>query len=408
MLFTENQESVIQDGVKWFRNSSEQIFEIDGEAGTGKSVCLYEIVRRLGLRAYQYMPMAYTGQASIIMRLKGFPHARSIHSSLYRLEKVPKMYGKTEQVKINTTFNTGEYTYNFRPLTTEEFPSDVDLMVIDEGYMPPEYMRQDILKHGRKVLVAGDSGQLPPIGGAPAFLTGYGIHHLTELMRQAKDNPIIYIAHRARHGDPIHLGLYGDKVLVIGEDELTNDMVLNIQNIICGTNKTRDFINNKKRQLLGFTTQLPQYGERLICRDNNWNVEEENIALANGLSGVVASPYSINSFNGKSFNIDFLPDLLQTPFRDLEVDYEYLISPYNVRKQMKSEKFGATQAWKTNGNKFEFAYALTTHLSQGAEYSNGIYYEEFLRSNIQNQLNYTGITRFKNRMIYVKKLKKFY
>ena len=109
MVFTQNQEDIIEKGARWFRNSSEQVFEIDGEAGTGKSVCLYEIVKRLGLRPYQYMPMAYTGQASIIMRLKGFPHARSIHSSLYRLEKVVKPYEKSEQARINTTLNTNEY-----------------------------------------------------------------------------------------------------------------------------------------------------------------------------------------------------------------------------------------------------------------------------------------------------------
>lgn len=299
--------------------------------------------------------------------------------------------------------------YEFRPLDEDELSNYVELMVIDEGYMPPSNMRHDILKHGKKVLVAGDSGQLPPITGEPAFLTGYNIHHLTELMRQAKGNPIIYIAHRARRGEPIHNGLYGNQVLVIDDSELTNEMVLNISNIICGTNKTRDFINNRKRELLGFTGKLPEFGERIICRNNNWDIEQDNIALANGLSGVVASPYSINSFNGKTFKIDFLPDLLQTPFYQVDVDYEYLISPYDVRNQMKSQRFNGNNQWyHDTGEKFEFAYALTTHLSQGAEYPCGIYYEEFLRSNIQNQLNYTGITRFKNMMIYAKKTRRMY
>lgn len=348
------------------------------------------------------MPMAYTGQASIIMRMKGFPHAKSIHSSFYHLVKVPKKYEDTPYIKMNTTFNTPSYTYEFQPLEVGELPNTVELIVIDEGFMPPDYMRHEIMKHGIKVLVAGDSGQLPPITGKPAFLTGYGIHHLTELMRQAQGNPIIYLAHRARHGEPIHYGLYGDQVLVIDESELTNEMIMNITHIICGTNKTRDKINRFKRDLLGFHTPLPNYGERIICRNNNWNIEMNNIALANGLSGVVSSPYSINSFNGKTFTVDFLPDLLNTPFRDVEVDYNYLISPYDIRRKMKNDRFG------TNGEKFEYAYALTTHLSQGAEYPCGIYYEEFLRSNIQNQLNYTGITRFKNKMIYVKKSRKYY
>ena len=105
--------------------------------------------------------------------------------------------------------------------------------------------------------------------------------------------------------------------------------------------------------------------------------------------------------NGQ-YRLDFLPDLLNEPFRNIDIDYEYLISPYDIRQQMKNSRT------YSNGELFEYANAITTHLSQGAEFPCGIYYEEFLRSNIQNQLNYTGITRFKQYMIYVKKTKKLY
>ena len=71
---------------------------------------------------------------------------------------------------------------------------------------------------------------------------------------------------------------------------------------------------------------------------------------------------------------------------------------------MKDNKFDRSN----NGELFEYAYALTTHLAQGSEYPCGIFFEEFLRSNIQRQLCYTGITRFKEFMIYVKKTTKYY
>ena len=60
------------------------------------------------------------------------------------------------------------------------------------------------------------------------------------------------------------------------------------------------------------------------------------------------------------------------------------------------------------GELFDFSYALTTHLAQGAEYRNCIYIEEYLRQQIQNQLNYTAITRAKSGLIYVKKTNKFF
>ena len=56
----------------------------------------------------------------------------------------------------------------------------------------------------------------------------------------------------------------------------------------------------------------------------------------------------------------------------------------------------------------EFGYALTTHLSQGSQYNNVIYIEEYLNKDIQNRLNYTGVTRATNSLLYVKRKKKFY
>jgi exodeoxyribonuclease-5 len=221
-------------------------------------------------------------------------------------------------------------------------------------------------------------------------------------MRQKENDPIIYLAHRARRGDIIHCGAYGNNVIVIEESDLTKNMIMNIGNIICGTNKSRDYFNNYIRTNQG-KDSLPTYGDRVICRNSNWNISIDNIALANGLSGYITSPVSVDRFDNSKglFRMDFLPDLLYTPFTDLKVNYKYIMSDYAARNEIKNNRF-------TNGELFEYAYAITTHLSQGAEYPAGIYYEEFLRPNIQNALNYTGITRFREAMIYVKKSRKFY
>ncbi len=402
MILNQDQENTVNDAINWFLNSSEQVFEIDGEAGTGKSVVLFEIIKRLGLKSYQYMPMAYTGQASIIMRLKGFPTARSIHSSLFEIIKTEKQYKDDPFKAVNTKLDTPLYTYEFREIPIGGILPDVELFIVDEGYMVPKYMKSALFKHGRKILVAGDQGQLDPIGDEPLFLTGYNIHHLRQLMRQSENNPIIYIAKRARQGLPIHNGLYGDRVLVINDDELNDNMLMNVGNVLCGTNKSRDFFNYRIRQLNGINVPMPMYGERVICRNNNWFIEQENIALANGLAGVICSPYDISAYDGTSITFDFLPDLLNSPFKGIKMDYEYLVSNYDRRNQLKNDRF------RNCGEKFEYAYSLTTHLSQGAEFPCGIYFEEFLRSNIQNKLNYTGVTRFKEYMIYAKKTKKLY
>ena len=392
------QEKVVQEAVDWYYNSSEQVFEIDGEAGTGKSVTLNAIVNRLKLKPFETLPCSFTGQASIVMRLKGFPHAKSIHSTFYKV-----YIEKVENDSFGNPLDKAKYKKSFRPLEVGEIDEDIKLIIIDEGYMVPDTMKHNIEKHGIKILVAGDSGQLPPIGGEPAYLTGDNIHHLTELMRQSKDNPIIYLAHRARRGEPIHNGLYGNKVLVINDTEFTDTMAIDIGNIICGTNATRDMFNSIIRNKKGMDTPLPQFGERIICRNNNWDLDVDGISLTNGLQGYVISPYDISYFNPNNnlYYLNFLPDLSKAPFTNLALDYDYLSAPINVRNQIKNNPY-------KKGELFEFAYAITTHLSQGAEYPSCIFYEEFLRSNIRNQLCYTGITRAKEYLIYVKKTRKYF
>lgn len=400
MVLNDNQERIVQEGIHWFKHESSQTFEFGGEAGTGKSVVLNEIVRRLGLSQYQYMPMAYTGQASIIMRLKGFPHAKTIHSSLYEVKEVYKHID--DHVDINSQFNVPKKCLDFVPKMPSGIPKEVELFVIDEGFMPPLQMRRVIESFGRKVLVAGDPGQLPPVAGDPAYLTGNNVRRLTQIMRQAENNPIIYLAHRARRGLPIHCGMYGNNAIVIEEDDLSDDMLRLLGTIVCGTNNTRDSLNNYIRyKIKNIKSDIPVFGDRVICRNNNWYLEKDNISLANGLTGTVVNMPDITTFDGKIVTIDFAPDLANILFESLPVDYKYLTSNHSARQEMKNLPY------KT-GEKFEYSYALTTHLSQGAEYHSGIYIEEFMRANMQNQLNYTGITRFRNNLIYVKKSKRYY
>lgn len=398
ITLNESQNMIVNLAIDHCIHSSDQVFEFAGEAGTGKSVVLFEIVRRLGLRPHEVLAMAPTGQAAIIMRTKGFTNASSIHSSLFEFVDVIDMDSKG-QPKIDKYYNTVKTIKQFVP--KKSLPSYIKLMIIDEGGMVPDYLKPIILKFGIKVIVAGDLGQLPPVKANPAFLYGDNILELTQLMRQCENSPIVYLARRARRGLPIHCGLYGNNVLVINENDLDDEMIRNSDIVLCGTNKTRETINaHIRKDILGINSTLPVYGDRLICRKNNWNIETCGISLANGLVGTVTSSPNAGCFDGKIFNIDFKPDLLDRPFINLNCDYKYFIADPKDRERIKNDKY-------SKGNKFEFAYCSTTHLSQGSEYKGGIYIEENLGS-IQNNLNYTGITRFRNFLIYVKKNKKKY
>lgn len=394
IILNQEQEKIKNEAIHWFLYESEQVFEIAGAAGTGKSVLIGQILRELGLEINQVAPMAYTGQASIVMRTRGFLNARSIHSTLYEVVETDD-----ENNALAARFGAKGKKKEF--VLRKFINPDIRLFFIDEAWMVPENMVKDILSFGIKVIVAGDPNQLPPVSGNPAFLTGYGVHRLTQLMRQAETDPIVYLANRAIKGEPIHCGTYGN-VMVIDEGDIIPEMIGFSDVILCGTNRTREIMNGYVRHLAGFEGNIPKYGERIICRKNNWEMCIDGIALANGLSGTVVNNPDPASFDGNIFKVNFKPDLIDRVFYDVPINYKFFIAPFDEKNGMKS----SFEAKWLLGELFDFAYGLTVHLAQGAEYNNCLYIEEYMRYDIQNQLNYTAITRAKQCLIYAKKKKK--
>lgn len=387
--YNQAQEKIIKEAVYHIKHGNEQVYQFAGEAGTGKTFTLKQIIKEIGIPLRKIAVMTYIGQAAIVLRTRGLYNAKTIHSTIYdcREEYVKDEHGN---LIYDTTFNV--------PLTKFIFfkrdLSDINYFIIDEGWTVPKSLKGDIESFGKKIIVCGDKGQLPPVKDEPAYLVDDNISYLDEIMRQGKGSSIIYLAHQLRQGKEISAGYYGD-VLVIEQKDLTEEMIRSSQILICGKNKTRDYYNKMIREdILGFKTTLPLYGEKIICRKNDWSLNVDGISLANGLIGQVVSHIGVNDFDGKLFWCDFKPDLLNAYFPRIACDFQYFISDYEKRLKLKNSRFSI-------GEKFEFAYANTTHLCQGAQYRNGIYISEYLGPDIQRNLDYTGITRFSDACIFV-------
>lgn len=399
IILTPKQQAIVDAAVNWYYNSSEQVFQFAGNPGTGKSVVMNAIIDAIGLAPNKVAPMAYVGAAAINMRLKGMYNAKTIHSWLYETIEVPK---KDENGKIvmNPYFNRPEVEYKRHLKDLKE----IKLMAIDEGGMVPLKMKKDILSRGKKVLVAGDLDQLPPVADQPAFLADGKVYILDEIMRQAKNSAIIYLCQRAKNGYPIHTGVYGNEVIVLEEKDFMNiaPQVLPTAGVVlCGRNETRERYTRFIRQdILHKHSKLPDCGEKLICRINNWTLESGGINLTNGLTGRVMNQPDVSTFDGKCFYIDFMPDLNPVPFTEIPVDYEFFTTDFSKRQQMKNFKF-------YTGEGFEFGYVQTVHVAQGSQWKTGIYFEEYMPTDM-NKLNYTALSRFSNKCIYIKKNRKYW
>lgn len=393
-FLTEEQQSLVKDCYHWFYNEKSLVFEYAGGPGTGKSFVLNVIINYLNIKRECIAPMAYTGAAAVNMRTKGLLNASTIHSWIYHAT-LSERYDKSGEIVMDEYFNRPKETLSFVPKI--QLNKNIKLIIIDEAYMVPIEMKKDIERFGIKIIACGDWNQLPPINSKPAYLTSTNVRILTKIMRQAENSSIVKLAYSALEGFPISNGYYGD-ALVINEDELTDSMIINSNIVLCSKNSTREFYNNKIRKLFNFSNDLPQYGERIICRSNNNQEEVENINLANGLIGDVFNYPDVAGFDGKTFKLLFKPDLLNIPF-DIRASYKYFTAPYQQRDILRHDRY-------LEGEKFEFGYSITTHLSQGSQFNKIIVIDEPMMGDINNRLSYVAITRAKHQLIYVKKNRK--
>lgn len=394
----EGQKYIVNEAVNWYYNSYDQVFQYSGGPGTGKSVVLMEIIKRLGLDILtEVCPMSFIGSASLVMRMKGLFTARTIHSWLYQVKAVDAL-DENGNVIMDTLLNKPIKVPKFIPV--DYLDPRIKLIVIDEGYTVPLSMRAQLEKFGLKILVCGDRYQLPPVGDQPAFLTSGNIYYLNEVMRQQGRDDIIYLTNRVRAGLPLLNGYYGNS-LVINYNDLTDNMLLWADQVICCKNKTRDDLNYKMRGILGYNSNLPQYGEKVVCRKNNWleGIPFDNggeLNLVNGLIGNVASNPDVSTFDGKLFSMDFVPSLVpNVTFNQTRCNYKYMMSDYQNRNAIKNNRYEV-------GNMFEYAYAITDHVAQGSQWHRVVYIEERMHPDIQTNLNVVGASRADQQLIYVK------
>lgn len=381
------------------RNSRAQVFRMFGYAGVGKTAMARHIANfvlteagKKNIPVGEVLFAAYTGKACSVLRSKGCLNAATLHSLLYR-PVIDPVTG------ICTSF----------VLNHESPLLSCSLLIVDEASMVPNDMAQDLLASGCLILVLGDPAQLPPVAGEGYFIAASPDVMLTDIRRQARDNPIIHLATRARNKKELKPGRYGDSVVYDHGKHVSDKMYVEHDQVLCGLNTTRRSVNKRSRRINGRAENNPIYpvkGDRLICLRNN-----KNSGLYNGTLWTASNPTLTKIMQQKSKKSLKLTagraDVLAFKVRSVDErdqDGKRLIvktqvSPHHFNPML-NEPF-----WRdiAGSDVFDFGYGMSVHKAQGSQYDSVLLMDESstFKEDRWRHL-YTGITRAAERISILK------
>jgi exodeoxyribonuclease-5 len=411
-------------------------FYLAGYAGSGKTSILPYIIEHCGLHWEDVVFCAPTGKAAKVMTGKlqamyGTNRivAKTIHSQIYiplkaKVEQLRDLILEEEtrisglvRAKDSVDVDPAEFQDRMKQaetrlrqlqrdfddaqrqaqrngpsfaLNTESQVSRAKLIVVDEASMVGETITDDLFMFDVPVLAIGDPAQLPPVGDVPGLTIGDPDFFLSEIHRQAADNPIIRLSMDVREGKLLRPGTtLGDKVRIVRgrDDHWTLNPDYDAQ-VLCGTHKTRWILTKRIRDMCGYTSTCPEVGEPLMVCKNSRKIQ----SLVNGsFVECVESP-------GELYDGDASLRLKVRAEDGLEHYmnvYQGTFEEHFLRQRDGSTapKYSAFDS-KRSDEILDFGWVITTHKSQGSQWDNVVVHDESgrFRDDASKWL-YTAVTR---------------
>ena len=393
MTLTEDQEKGLKIILDRYKLGYKYV-TICGYAGIGKSTLIKFAIEALGVPKDKIAYATFTGKAAEVLRKKGNEGACTLHKLLY--DHFPKPGGG----------------FIRKPKTSIGYK----IVVVDEISMAPKSMIEMLLKHDCFCIFVGDNFQLPMIDKNEGhdYLENRHIF-LSQVMRQAAESEIIQISMKIRNGESIDF-MKGKEVIIIPKSELVEGHLTWADQILCGTNATRESINRQMREIYGFSG-LPQDGEKMICLRNYWDDCADNgDALVNGTTGILRNPFETFRMIPNYIPIDnHRMDVVQgdfvtsdgSTFNSVEMDKKLLIDGVKCITDGKI-LFRLGKLKNKIGDivprEFAFGYAITTHKAQGSEWDKVLVIEEKFPFSKEEHARwlYTAVTRASEKLVLVR------
>ncbi|MBF9254292.1 AAA family ATPase [Pontibacter sp. 172403-2] len=419
------------------RQEERPVFLLKGYAGTGKTTVVTALVKILNAFGYKYVLLAPTGRAAKVMVSYSGTPAHTIHKKIYRQTANPYSEGLAFTRQPNKADNTF-------------YIVDEASMISDDSGFGQNGLLQDLLsyvfdKKNNKLLLIGDTAQLPPVGQAlsPSLEAAYLRQNLRchvqeielkQVMRQAETSGILMNATNLRNqlgSEKLDIKLFtkgwrdiyqmtGEKL----EDGLRyayDKFGIENTTVICRSNKSANMYNQHIRRRIFFAEDELGVGDYLMIVRNNyfWLPKDSDIGfMANGDFVEVTKIIRYEDMYNCRFadirirfvdypdapeeEVKIMLDTLYTDAPALPADrnkklYEEVLQDYQDIKTKRDRSKELKKNPYLNALQVKFAYALTCHKAQGGQWKAVFVDQGFLKDDMLNEefarWLYTAVTR---------------
>lgn len=395
-------------------------FILKGYAGTGKTSLIAALVRVLRKLHRPVVLLAPTGRAAKVFSHHAGAVAYTIHKVIYRQQTF-----NGEDTKFSLGYNKLKHALFIVDEASMLANGGSSLSVFGAGMVMDDLVRFVYEGEGCRLLLVGDTAQLPPVGEdeSPALqkevLESYGLLvgdvSLTEVVRQSKTSGVLANATRLREliaedfpSLPCITGSErGEVRFITGADfleeleEAYRDFGEEDTIIVTRSNKRANLYNQGIRARVFEREEELERGDRIMAVKNNyfWTEQawkglqpDETLPLdfiANGDTAEVERIRNVHEQHGflfadatlrftdydnfeldcrillstlKSESPSLTYDESQQLYENVLADYGYIASKKERMKQLRQDPY-------YNALQIKYAYAVTCHKAQGGQWS---------------------------------------
>jgi exodeoxyribonuclease V alpha subunit len=369
------------------------VMVITGGPGTGKTTTINTIIQIFENNNMEVILAAPTGRAAKRMSETSNKEAKTIHRLL----------------EMGYSNNDEETVF----MKSEDDPIEADVVIVDEVSMVDINLMYSLLKAikpGTRVILVGDSDQLPSVGAGNVLgdiinSDVIKIVRLTEIFRQAQESMIVVNAHRINEGQPLFLNSKNKDFYFIQKEDNENiiseiiglvdkrlpeyykvDKIRDIQ-ILSPMRKGDLGVTNLNIELQkylnppgkfkteeNFTRRILRVGDKVMQVKNNYNKKWENEDKSETGEGI---------YNG-------------------DIGYIYHIDKENKNIYVVYDEIKIVNYDYNELDEIEHSFCTTIHKSQGSEFPVVVIPISWAPPMLLSRnLLYTAVTRAKKLVILV-------